>query len=291
MESTQYLFKKFKVGLKAMLSDKIGVLGISILLIIILLSAISPYIFPLQSRADPTQIFQPPSGENWLGTDHMGRDIWPQIANGGRGLLLLAFITASISVMIGIFLGTAAPLIGGKFDEILLFFADVWLTIPRFPLLVVLSGFFNLTSYVLALVLAILSWAGLFRSIRAEVLSLKEREYVEAAKMLDLSIIHVIFKEITPNMMPFIIMNFTLMMRHAIYAQVGLFFLGLLPLEVNWGVMLNIAWAQGAIYHPDALWFILAPAIAISLLILSLVWINRSLENLFNPVLRTDHDD
>ncbi len=286
-----YWLKKLKNAFKVITSDKIGLIGFFLLLIIIVISLLAPYVFPLDTRSDPTKIFQPPSEDHLLGTDHMGRDIWAQIANGGRNLLLLAVITAVISILIGIVLGTISPLIGGKFDEVLLFLADVWLTIPRFPLLVVLSGFFRLSSLVLALILAILSWAGLYRNIRSEVLSLKERDYLEAAEMLDLSMFHLIFKEITPNMMSFISLNFTLMMRHAIYAQVGLFFLGLLPMEVNWGVMLNIAWAQGAIYHPDATMFILAPAMAISLLILSLVWINRALENLFNPALRTDKSD
>lgn len=250
------------------------------------MSTIGPIWFPLDEVSNPDAILAAPSSEHFLGTDHLGRDIWAQIVSGGRELLVLAFLTASIAVVIGIFLGSFSALIGGKLDETLVFLADVWLTIPRFPLLVVLSGFFRLSAVALAIVLAILSWAGLFRTIRAEVLSLKTRDFVEVAFMLDMPLVHIIFKEIMPNMMGFIAANFTLLMRAAIYSQVGLVFLGLLPLDQNWGVMINVAWNQGVIYNPDSIWFLLAPTIVICLLILSLVWISRSLEEIFNPGLQ-----
>ncbi len=281
---------KFKRSLghigEALTRDAVGTIGFAILLLIVLLSIFGPLLFPLDTISDPGKILMGPSPDNFLGTDHLGRDIWAQVVSGGRELLVLAFLTASIAVFIGIFLGSLAALTGGKFDEIMVMLADVWLTIPRFPLLVVMSGFFQLDNITLAIVLAVLSWAGLFRTIRAEVLSLKNRDFIEVAFMLDMPMRYIIFKEILPNMMGFIAANFTLLMRAAIYSQVGLVFLGLLPLDQNWGVMINVAWNQGVIYNPDAIWFLLAPTIAICLLILSLVWISRSLEEVFNPSLR-----
>ncbi|MGE0075794.1 MAG: ABC transporter permease [Sphaerochaetaceae bacterium] len=274
-----------KLG-RALSQDPVGTIGLLILLAIIAMSTLGPLWFPLDEISNPDLILSAPSAEHFLGTDHLGRDIWAQVVSGGRELLVLAFLTASIAVVLGIFLGSFSALIGGKFDEALLFLADVWLTIPRFPLLVVLSGFFRLSSVTLAIVLAILSWAGLYRTIRAEVLSLKTRDFVEVSFMLDMSMLHIIFKEIMPNMMGFIAANFTLLMRAAIYAQVGLVFLGLLPLDQNWGVMINVAWNQGVIYNPSSIWFLLAPTIVICLLILSLVWISRSLEEIFNPGLQ-----
>lgn len=271
---------------QAMTRDIVGAAGFGILFLIILMSVAGPYFFPLDTVSDPDKLLMGPSAEHLFGTDHLGRDIWAQVVSGGRELLVLAFLTAGIAVLIGIFLGSLAALVRGRFDAVMLFLADVWLTIPRFPLLVVLSGFFRLDAVSLAIVLAILSWAGLFRTIRAEVLSLKKRDYVEAAFMLDMPVGFIIFREIIPNMAGFIAASFTLLMRAAIYAQVGLVFLGLLPLDQNWGVMINVAWNQGVIYNPDAIWFLLAPTIVICLLILSLVWISRSLEELFNPSLR-----
>lgn len=285
--SKDSLKRKLRFLWRALTRDKMGFVGVVIVLAIALLSLVAPYVFPMEARPNPNAIFQPPSSEHWLGTDNVGRDVWAQVANGGRDILSMASLTALISVAVGLLLGASSALIGGKFDEVMVFLADVWLTIPRFPLLVVMSAFVRLDNLTFALVLAFLSWAGLYRSVRAEVLSLRNREYIEAAFMLDLSLPHIIFREILPNMMAFISINFTLMMRNSIYSHVGLVFLGLLPLERNWGVMINIAWTQGALFFSDAIWFILAPTIAIALLILGLVWTNRVLEELFNPSLRS----
>lgn len=279
--------KKILTQMKfAILHDKAGFAGFCILTVIIVISFLSPVIFPLDTRSDPSKIMMQPSLQHILGTDYLGRDIWAQIANGGRELIIFSLIAALIGIILGAFLGAFSAVVGGIFDEFLSFFADVWLSIPRFPLLVVMSGFVRLNSLTLAIVLGILSWAGLYRTVRAEVLSLKEREFVEAAFMQNLSKRHIILKEIMPNLMGFIVVNFTLSMRAAIYSQVGLVFLGLLPLEQNWGVMINQAWTQGAIYNSDSLAYILAPTIMICLLIMSLVWVGKALEDVFNPALR-----
>lgn len=286
LTTTTRLSRNLRHLRSAIFGDPIGAIGFFILLAIILMSVFGPIMFPLDTISDPSQLLKAPSAEHFLGTDHLGRDIWAQIVSGGRELLVMAFLTATIAVVLGIFLGSFSALVGGKLDEILLFFADVWLTIPRFPLLVVLSGFFTLDALALALVLAILSWAGIYRTVRAQVLSLRSRDFIEVAFMLDMPKLYIIFKEVLPNMMGLIVANFTLLMRAAIYSQVGLVFLGLLPLDQNWGVMINVAWNQGVIYNPDAIWFLLAPTIVICLLILSLVWISRSMEEFFNPGLR-----
>ncbi|NBJ01497.1 ABC transporter permease [Lachnospiraceae bacterium] len=279
--------KKILTQMKfAILHDKAGFAGFCILTVIIVISFLSPVVFPLDTRSDPSKIMMQPSLQHILGTDYLGRDIWAQIANGGRELIIFSLIAALIGIILGAFLGAFSAVVGGIFDELLSFFADVWLSIPRFPLLVVMSGFVRLNSLTLAIVLGILSWAGLYRTVRAEVLSLKEREFVEAAFMQNLSKRHIILKEIMPNLMGFIVVNFTLSMRAAIYSQVGLVFLGLLPLEQNWGVMINQAWTQGAIYNSDSLAYILAPTIMICLLIMSLVWVGKALEDVFNPALR-----
>lgn len=279
--------KKILTQMKfAILHDKAGFAGFCILTVIIVISFLSPVVFPLDTRSDPSKIMMQPSLQHILGTDYLGRDIWAQIANGGRELIIFSLIAALIGIILGAFLGAFSAVVGGIFDELLSFFADVWLSIPRFPLLVVMSGFMRLNSLTLAIVLGILSWAGLYRTVRAEVLSLKEREFVEAAFMQNLSKRHIILKEIMPNLMGFIVVNFTLSMRAAIYSQVGLVFLGLLPLEQNWGVMINQAWTQGAIYNSDSLAYILAPTIMICLLIMSLVWVGKALEDVFNPALR-----
>lgn len=270
----------------AITHDRAGLVGFILLSAIILMSIIAPVAFPLDTESDPSKILAAPSRENILGTDHLGRDIGAQIANGGRELLLFAALAAIIGTFLGLSLGAFSAIIGGKFDAMLMFLADVWLSIPRIPLLVVFSGFFSLTSMKLAIVLGILSWAGLYRTIRAEVLSLKKRDFIEAAFMQNLTKTHIVFKEITPNLLGFIAVNFSLLMRSSIYSQVSLVFLGILPLEQNWGVMINQAWTQGVIYNPKCILFILAPTIMICLLIISLVWVGKALEDVCNPSLR-----
>ena len=265
--------------------DKVGFVGFCILIFIIGMSLLSPYLCPPDRVSDPSMILKAPSKEHLLGTDNLGRDIAKQIANGGRELLLFAVLSALIGTASGVVIGAFSTIIGGKFDGTVNFLADVWLSIPRIPLLVVISGFFSLNSFKLAVILGILSWAGLYRTIRSEVLSMKEREFIEVAFMQNLSRPHIVFREILPNIMGFIIVNFTLLMRGCIYSQVGLIFMGLIPLEENWGVMINQAWTQGAIYNPNSIWYIIAPTIMICLLITSLVWVGKALEDVFNPAL------
>jgi peptide/nickel transport system permease protein len=139
----------------------------------------------------------------------------------------------------------------------------------------------------LALLLGFLSWPVLLRAVRSQVLSLKQRDYVEAARALDLGTRHIIFSEVLPNMMTYIAISFALGMTQAIYNQVALIYLGLVPLSgANWGVMINLAWVRGAIFYQDSLLYILSPIMAIALFQLAVVWMTRSLEEVFNPRLR-----
>ncbi len=274
--------------LKLMSRNKTGFLGFLIFIGFVILTTIVPLFVPEETSADITAIYHPPSWKHLLGTDSQGKDIFSQIVHGGRDILQMALLTGIISTFIGITLGSLSAIIGGRFDSFLTTLADIWLTIPRFPLLAVLATLVKLDSMLLlALILSVLSWAGLYRSIRAQVFSLKERAYVEAAIALDLGLGHIIFSEILPNMMSYIAISFTFGMTAAIYAQVGLVFLGLVPLSRNWGVMINLAWTQGAIFFRDSVYFIMAPVTAIALFQLSIVWMSRSLEEIFNPRLRT----
>ena len=274
--------------LKLMSRNKTGFLGFLIFIGFVLMTTVGTVFVPEETSADIMAIYAPPSREHPLGTDSQGKDILSQIVHGGRDILVMALLTGVISTFIGISLGSVSALIGGRFDAFLTMLADIWLTIPRFPLLAVLATLIKLDDLViLALLLSFLSWAGLYRSIRAQVFSLKERDYVEAAVALDLGLWHIIFSEVLPNMMSYIAISFTFGMTSAIYAQVGLVFLGLVPLTRNWGVMINLAWTQGAIFFKDSVYFIMAPVTAIALFQLSIVWMSRSLEEIFNPRLRT----
>ncbi len=267
--------------------NKVGFVGTLMILGFIFLAFVMPRFVEKQVKADITKIYETPSREHILGTDSQGKDIWAQIVHGGADLLIMAFLTAVIATFIGVALGALSAVVGGTLDAILTALADIWLTIPRFPLLAVMASLITLSStLMLAALLAFLSWAGLYRAIRAQVFSIRERDYIEAAQGLDMGLRHTIFSEIMPNMMAFIAINFTLTMTGAIYAMVGLVFLGLVPLTRNWGVMIQLAWTQGAIFYKDSVFFILAPLVCIALFQLAIVWMSRSLEEIFNPRLR-----
>ena len=275
--------------LRLLTYNKVGFLGFLIVIFFVLLAFVGPRYVPLDTKTKVDQIYVPPSREHPLGTDHQGRDIWSYIVHGGRDILYVAFLTGLISTFIAVSLGSLSAVVGGALDSLLTTMADTWLTIPQFPLLVVLAGFIRLDNLLLlSLILAVLGWAGLFRVVRAQVFSLKERDYVEAARALDMGLAHIIFSEILPNMMSYIAISFVFAMTSAIYAQTSLVFLGLVPFSAsNWGVMISLAWNRGAIFFKDSIYYIMSPIVAISLLQLGLVWMSRSLEAVFNPRLRT----
>jgi peptide/nickel transport system permease protein len=269
-------------------NNKTGTVAFIVFLAILALAFIGPLFMPDTNPSDGRNVFATPSSDHWLGTDYMAKDTWYQIVKGGRSLLLVAATAAVMSTLISVVFGALAAMIGGKFDTIVLMITDIWLTIPTIILLGVLAVFVKLNSpFLLAFILAVTGWPVLLRAVRAQVLSLREREYVEAARMLDLGTAHLLFKEVLPNMMSYIVINFVAGMTGAIYGQVILYFLGLVSLAGNnWGLMIQQGYAQGALNNRDAMWYIMAPIFMITMLQLSLVLMSRSLEDVFNPRLR-----
>ncbi|MCB0058432.1 MAG: ABC transporter permease [Caldilineaceae bacterium] len=276
-------------SLKLMTYNKIGFVGFLVVVGIILLSWVGPYFIPLDNEVKVDQIYETPSREHWLGTDHQGRDTFSQIVHGGKDVIYVGFVAALISTFIAVTFGTLAGFAGGRVDSFIMMITDIVLTIPQFPLLAVLAAFLTLDNLTfLGVLLGLLSWAALLRAVRSQVLSLKERDFIEASRALDMGTNHIIFRELVPNMMTYIVISFTLALTSAIYTQVGLVFLGLVPISTsNWGVMISLAWTRGAIFFKDSLWYIMSPVIAIALFQLAVVTMNRSLELAFNPRLRT----
>ncbi len=254
----------------------------------VLLAYIVPFFVPLHNTVDIASVYVPASLEHPLGTDFQGRDVLNQIVYGGRDILTIGFLAALFSTAIAVTFGSLGATLGGKIDTIILAVADIVLTVPHLIVLIVVAAIFRPTGFVvLAVLLASLQWAGLLRQVRAQVLSLKEREYVEAARSLDLGLPHLIFREMLPNMASYIAIHFIFAMTGAVYAQVGLTVLGLVPLGgANWGAMLQQALQQGAIYFGDSVLYVLSPIVAIAFFQLSLVALASGLEDVFNPRLR-----
>jgi len=267
--------------------SKAGFAGFLVFALLVLLAVVGPLFTP-RLVTDVTAVYLPPGGAHWLGTDSEGRDILVQMVDGGRPVILVGVLAGAISTLIAIVFGSLAAYLGGWVDSVIVAVTDIVLTVPQIILLAVLASLYTLDSpWLLAAILGAFAWPYLLRSVRAQVFSLKQREYVEAAQLLDLGAPHILFREILPNMASFIMMNFVVTMTNAIYALVGLYFLGLAPIvDDNWGAMLNKAWTRGAIFYPDSLFYVLAPVIAISILQLSLVTMTRSFEEILNPRLR-----
>ena len=274
---------------RIMTRNPAGLIGFLAVVGLVIFSVVGPLLIPLDLNMNPAQIYQPPSWTHPFGTDYQGRDVWSQLVHGGREILFVAFLAAALSTAIAVTFGSLAAFAGGWVDGLITFVTDIFLTIPQFPLLVVLSAFIKLNNvWLLAVILAALSWTVLLRAVRAQVLSLRERDFVEAARALDLGTPHIIFREILPQMRSYIAISFVLAMTNAMYNQTGLIYLGLVPLSGNnWAVMIQLAWVRGAIFYRDSLWYILSPILAIGIVQLSLVTMTRSLEELFNPRLRT----
>lgn len=266
-----------------------GLVGFFGIVFFLILAFVAPIFVPAQEQASVNEIYQSPSLRHLLGTDNSGRDVLNLIVQGGREILSVAILTAGITTLIAMTLGSLSATLGGKVDAVLVGVADIVLTVPGLIVLIVISALARPTNFVaLALVLSVLGWAGLMRQVRAQVLTLKERDYVEAARSLDLGVFHIIFREILPNMRSYIVIHFVQGMTGAIYAQVALIVLGLVPFTGNnWAKLLYFANTQGAFYFRDAFWFVFSPILAIVLLQLSLVLFVNALEDIFNPRLRS----
>ncbi len=275
-------------SLRLLTYNKVGFAGFLGVLAIVLLSYIGPYFWPVQIRASVDEIFESPSAKHWLGTDDAGKDNWVQIVNGGKDVIYAGAIAALISTAIAVTFGSLAGFLGGWVDSIVVAITDIFLTIPPLPLLAVLATFIKLDNMtLLGLLLGVLGWPFLLRAVRAQTFSLKERDFIEAARALDLGTWHIIFKEMLPNMMTYIVISFALGFTGSIYAQVALILIGLVPFSSsNWSLMISWGWNHGALFFKDSVWYMMSPIVAIALLQLSVITMTRSLEVVFNPRLR-----
>ena len=283
------LWRESLKTLRILSRNKMGFFGFIMTVLIILLSFVGPLLWPPETSANVAEINKGISATHWLGTDFQGQDNLRKVINGGKDIVTIALLTGVLSMLIAVVVGSFSAFIGGRVDSILMDLVNVWLTIPKFPLLAVLATVLALKDVVmLSVLMALLDWPALARQVRSQVLTLKNREYIEAATMLDLGTPRIIFRELLPNMMSFIAISTIFEMTHAIYQQTGLVFLGIVPYSsANWGVMISAAERRGVLFNPQAAWSILAPMAAIVLFQLALVSFARSLDEIFNPRLRT----
>ncbi|MFW5708858.1 MAG: ABC transporter permease [Chloroflexota bacterium] len=289
------LGRNVRATTRALLRNKGGFIGFVGIVFFLSMSIFGPLFVEYEGRVQfdrrqpgSNNLYQLPSAEFPLGLDFQGRDILSHIVHGGQTLIITSFQAAVMATAIAVILGSLAGLIGGLIDQLLSALSNFILTIPQFPLLLVLASIIRFDSnFMLAVLLASLSWPALMRAVRAQALSLRERDYVEAAITLDLGLYHIIVREVFPNMISYIAINFIFAVRGAMYSLVGLVILGMVPLaEPDWGIMIYNAQTFAAFYSREGYMMALAPILAIALFQLSLILFTRSLEEIFNPRLR-----
>lgn len=240
---------------------------------------------PLQTSVNPP--WEQPNPQHWLGTDRYGKDILAMTVTGISASLEVGVISGLLSTVIGIVIAFVAGYMGGKVDSFLSSFTDVFLVLPSFPLLITLSAYTsNVTLFSVAVLLAIFSWPFAARTIRSQVLSLRNRPYVDLAKVTRMNAFEIIFQELLPNLLPFIGVGFANAALGSIFALVGLEVIGLGPGNVlDLGLMLNWSQAWGAL-SLGAWAIFVAPVVVLALLFFSVNLINIGLEEVYNPRLR-----
>ncbi len=269
-----------------------GMVGLGILTFFSLVAIFAPL---LASRCDLSAIchpdnpaIAPPSARFWFGTDIQGRSVLSLVIWGSRISLIVGLSATLITVVIGAAIGLVAGYYGGWRETGLMRLTDWFLVIPFLPLAIVLSVILEPSLYTVIFVIGITSWPSTARVIRAQVLSVKTRTYVERARALGASDWHLVTRHILPNVGPLIFANTILIVAVAILTETTLSFLGLGPdptLNISWGTILEQAFGQGAAFS-GYWWWIIPPGLAIILLVLAFTMIGYALDDILNPKLR-----
>jgi peptide/nickel transport system permease protein len=263
------------------------ILGVSILLVIVLFSAIGPFfVNPHNAHVGAVLPRRPPSAQFLLGTDSQGRDVLTLLVYGTPNTLKMGLIAGFIGVGLGLVFGLLAGNFGGVVDAVIRVVADALLTVPAIAILVIIAGNIgHMTTNIMALVVASLSWMFTTRTIRAQVLTIRERSYVEVARVNGESSFEILFKEIAPNLLPFIVASFVGTVGSAILAVIGLEALGLGALEET-TLGNTIYWSQQSAAVLRGYWWWWAPPIVvIALIFLGLFLTSIGFDRFANPKL------
>lgn len=226
---------------------------------------------------------RPPSAKYPFGTDDLGRDIFSGVVYGARISIAVGVMVAVLSGFIGVLIGLTAGYAGGLIDDLLMRLTELFLIPPRFFLALVITALFGSSFLTLIVVLSVTYWPTTARLVRAEVMSLKERSFVEAANAMGASPARILFRTILPNALPIIITNVVLMVGGVILVEAALEFIGIGDSNyMSWGYMLH----NGEHFIRDAWWVMLFPALAVSLLVLALNTVGDALNRALDPKAR-----
>lgn len=279
--------------LRPILQNRLLTAGLILFVVLCLLSIFQPALVrSIIGDLNPMsqgkfKVFEPPSPQHLLGTDRFGRDVVSLLLVGLRFSLSIGILAGIIGTLVGAAVGLVAGFYGGLVDTILRSSTDMILVIPTLPLLLTLSAYIKKLDVVtMAILLAAFSWPFSARTIRAQVLSLRERNYIDLARASNLSGLEIVFQEIMPNLLPYIGVGLAASTVGAILAEFGLEVLGLGPGNVSTlGLMINWAIGWGVLTLGKGI-IVAAPATVLVLIFLSLNFINIGLEQIFNPRLK-----
>jgi peptide/nickel transport system permease protein len=275
-------------GLKLILRQKKAVFGFIIVIALCVMALLAPVLAPNDPGERVGRSHQPPTVEHVFGTTKMGRDVFAQFVWGARSSLAVGFATGIFITVLGTLIGLVAGYFGGRVDGTLDLLANAVLVIPNIPLLILLASFAGTVGpLAIMAIIALTSWPWGARMTRSQVLSLRNREFVVAARMVGEPNWRIMGVEILPNMVPLIGINLVGSIIYAIVAQTTLEYLGFGdPLRVTWGTMLYNAQNSSAIIL-GAWWDIGAPCVGIALVGLALALINFTFDEIANPQLRS----
>jgi peptide/nickel transport system permease protein len=267
-------------------ATKRGKVCVIVLALFVFVAIFGSLLAPDDPYASSTDVLAPPSSEHWLGTTEVGSDVFSQLLVGARVSIVVGISAALISAVLGTAVGLTGGYFGGWTDKLLDAFENWFLVIPQLPLMIVLARLLNPSVFVLVIVIGITSWAGTGRIVRSQVLTLKERAFVERARALGAGDWHIIRRHILPNALPLIFANTVLIVAVSILAEASLSFLGLGdPTRISWGTMLENGFDAGA-PSAGAWWYIVPPGLCITVLVFVIGLIGYVFEQHINPRLR-----
>ncbi len=270
-----------KVFVRAFMRNRGAVAGVVILLLVFAMAVLAPVLFPFSPWDMQGAPFSPPGEDGFLlGTDSLGRDVAADIAYGAHVSLLIGAVSTAAAVTFGVALGALSGYLGGVADDVIMRVTEFFQTVPSFILAVVLVAIFTPSLLSIVVAIAVVSWPPVTRVVRAEFMTLRTREFVQAAEVLGRSRFAIAFREILPNALSSIIVLGSLMVASAILLESALSFLGLGdPNLMSWGFMIG----AGRSVIRLAWWMSVFPGLAIFLTVLALNLVGEGLNDALNP--------
>ncbi len=280
----------FGVFARRVRADRVAFGGLIVLVLFIVMAVAAPLISPRSGLSAVDSIANPawarPSWEFPMGTDHLGRSVAAQFVWGARVSLFVGFAATILTVGIGSLVGIVSGFFGGRTDSALMRLTDWFLVIPFLPLAIVLATVLDRSLWNIVLVIGVTTWPSTARLIRAQVLTVKQRLYVDRARALGAGRTHIVSRHILPNVAPLILASVTLAVPISILTETTLAFLGLAdPNQTSWGKTLEEAFGAGAISR-NAWWYYLPAGLGIVAVVLAFTLFGRALEEILDPRLR-----